>query len=163
MLILIALIFLFGFITTIKKQDLVSKNEGRQLATFSHFSLDSFVDGSFQKNMEQALADQFVGSEDIKANYGYVFSHLSLFDIESSLCKNRYLKLAPPDRDRAIFDCSDYILYMPEQLDEERKAIIEENIKKYNQVNKKIDTYYYLVNDASSFDFASNERKNDYF
>lgn len=65
--ILFSLIFLAGFLGTIiytifvKEQLAVSIQENRNLAQFSDCALSGYATGAFQKNLEDAIADQFVG------------------------------------------------------------------------------------------------------
>ena len=68
-LFLLAIVYAFSSFTFIKTEVPDSKAENRSLATFPHFTLHSFLDGSFQDNFENALSDQFVFSEDIRIGY----------------------------------------------------------------------------------------------
>ena len=157
-------IFLVGGLVLVREEVPWSKAENRELNHFEHFTIEGFVDGSFQDNFELALSDQFWGSEQIRLSYAQVTSHLPTFGIEENVCEGRYIGLASSDeRKRGTFDCEDYIMYMPDALTDEKKAIVEENITKYNHVNKLTKAYYYFVDDSSSFDFRVGKKVNDYY
>ena len=162
-LFLLAIVYAFSSFTFIKTEVPDSKAENRSLATFPHFTLHSFLDGSFQDNFENALSDQFVFSEDIRIGYANAIKSIPTFNIEDSVCKNHYLELANSvNRRRGTFDCDDYMLYYPEPLDNEETIIVNENIAKYNRVNTLSNTFYYLINDSSVYDFEKNEKVVDY-
>ena len=111
-LFLLAIVYAFGLFTFIKTETPDSKAENRPLATFEHFTLHSFLNGSFQDNFENALSDQFVFSESIRVGYANVIKSIPTFNLEESICKNHYLELANSvDRRRGTFDCDDYMLY----------------------------------------------------
>lgn len=156
-------IFAIGCSAFVREEVLYSDVENRELATFKHFKMEDFMEGTFQTNFESALSDQFPFSEKVRTKYAQVVTRLSDFGLRDTLCHGRYIKLASTDRNRGIFDCDEYIVYMPEPLSEEKQEIVKENIAKYNHINKLVDTYYYFVDDPSSFDFKTNERVNDYY
>lgn len=152
-----------GVITLTKTETMASESENRSLARFSHFTIETFLDGTFQDNFESALSDQFVLSEQIRLEYALINSELSTSNIKDMVCKGQYVELPNGiNRRRATFDCGDYMVYFPEYLDEEKVATIEENLKKYSHVNKIADTYYYFINDSSVYDFGKNEKIVDY-
>lgn len=146
-----------------KNETLVSKTENRNLQVFPRFSLEGFMVGNYQDEFEAALSDQFVGSEQIRITYNQVLSHLPTFGIRENICKDRYLEFASnTERRRGVFNCEDYIVYLPELITEEQERIIYNNIEKYNHLNELSKVYYYFVDDPSSFDFEKNERVVDY-
>lgn len=163
-LILIGCVFVFGGSTFFKAEDSFSELENRSLSTFRHFTIDGFGSGDFQNSFESAISDQFFGSEYIKYSYRQAISNLPTFGLEKSICKEKYLRLkSEDDKERGIFDCSDYIVYLPVELTDEQKGIIENNVRKYNKVSSMIDTFYYFIDDASSFDFEKDSRVFDYY
>ena len=162
-LVLLLAVFAVGCSAFIREETLYSDTEKRELATFEHFEVKDFVDGTFQTNFESALSDQFPFSENVRVDYAQAVSNLPDFGLRDKLCQGRYIELASDDRKRGVFDCDDYIVYMPEPLSEEKQQIVEENIAKYNHINELVDTYYYYVDDPSSFDFRTNKRVNDYY
>ena len=160
---LLLVVFGVGVATFLKDKTLYSMAENRELNGFEHFTWNSFAEGAFQDNFELALSDQFFGSEQIKVNYAQFLKNLPTFGIKENICHNKYIELKGNDRRRGTFNCEEYIVYMPDPLTEEKKLIVEQNIDKYNHVNKLADTYYYFVDDPSSFDFEKNWRVNDYY
>ena len=160
---LLAIVFGLGMVTLVKDTTLYSMSENRELNEFTHFSLNDFIDGSFQDNFETAFSDQFWGSEDIRVGYAQFRRRLPTFGLKENICHDRYIELKSDDRKRGIFNCENYIMYMPEPLSEEKKTIVERNIAKYNHVNSLTNAYYYFVDDPSSFDFEQNKRVNDYY
>ena len=156
-------IFIFGAFTMVKNADLFSEPENRNLTQFTHPTVGSFLDGTFQKSFEAAFSDQFLNSDDIRVNYRQAIASLPKFGLDNMVCKNNYLEIPnSKDRHRAIFNCEDYMVYFPELLLGEKEEIFEQNIKKYNHLNKISDVYYYFVNDSSVMNFASGEKEIDY-
>lgn len=162
-LFLLSVVYIFGLSTFFKTETLTSKTENRELATFKHFTLQSFLNGSFQDNFENALSDQFILSEEIRVGYANTIKSIPTFNLEDSICKNHYLELANSvDRRRGTFDCDDYMIYYPEPLTDTENEIVYENIAKYNRINTLTDTYYFFINDSSVYDFKNNQKVVDY-
>ena len=163
-LVLLGCVFVFGEMVFFLKEKSVSELENRSLNSFQHFAVEDFINGDFQDNYEAAISDQFLGSEQIRYYYNQAFSHLPDFGLGDLMCEGRYLELKSKDgKKRGTFGCDGYIVYLPDRLSEEKKKVANENIKKYNKLNKLVDTYYYFVDDASSFDFEKDERVFDYY
>jgi hypothetical protein len=159
----IVVIFLFGLLTLIRTEKTISKTENRTLTTFSHFTIKSFIDGSFQDNFESALSDQFIGSEKIRVLYAKLIGNIPSFSLGESVCQNHYLELVNSvDRRRGTFNCEDYIVYYPEPLTDEQTDIVANNLQIYNHINKLTDAYYYFVNDSSVYNFETNQKVVDY-
>ncbi len=164
--ILLSCVFLWGIFTYLKDTTLESMAENRSLNTFQIFTFNKFLTGEFQDKFESALSDQFAGSEQIRVFYKKALNSLPTFGAHESLCKGRYLKLQETDQERirGLFNCEDYIIYLPSVLSEETRNIINDNIKKYNHLNEISDVYYYFVEDTSTIDFSKNNlRVNDYY
>ena len=156
-------VFLFGMLALIKTERKSSVSENRTLAKFEHFTVKSFLNGSFQSNFENALSDQFPKNETIKNSYGVVINNMPDFGISRLVCSNRYLSVpGSSQQSRVIYDCGDYILYRPSGLSREQKDVFGDNIKKYNHVNELANVYYYFVNDSSSYDFSKDKLTIDY-
>ncbi|MBQ1298828.1 hypothetical protein IIY24_03295 [Candidatus Saccharibacteria bacterium] len=164
-LILLLAVFLWGGIVFVKDETSTSILENRKLDTFQHFTLNDFISGDFQDGFENTLSDQFIGSEQIRAFYKQTLAHLPNFGIEENLCHNRYLELQTVNQEvkRGIYNCDDYIVYLPATLSDDTKGIINENIEKYNHLNSLASVYYYFVDDPSSFDFVQNKKVIDYY
>ncbi len=160
---LLVLIFCVGMTILVKEKTPFSMVESRELVGFEHFTLKGFVDGVFQDNFESAFSDQFWDSENIRMGYAQFTSHLPTFGLKENICHNRYIELKSAEYKRGTFNCEDYLLYLPRPLTDEGKMVVDKNIEKYNHINKLTNTYYYFVDDASSFDFERNTRVNDYY
>ena len=160
---LLCIIFVFGGGTFIKSEHQKSDLENRTLARFEHFTIDGFASGSFQENFENAFSDQFVKSADIRAVYGELINALPTFGLDSFACSGRYVTVpGSTDGSRVSFNCEDYIMYRPSTMDSSQEKIFNQNISKYNRVNSIVDTYYYFINDATTFDFSSGAQVIDY-
>lgn len=160
---LLGVVLGYGLFTFVKSEDDISEIENRTLATFSHFNLSDFFSDSFQENFEAAISDQFLFSPIIRVGYNNAIGGLPTFGLEKEICKRQYLELANSiDRPRATYNCDDYMLYFPEELSEEKREIMLENIQLYNNLNKLSNVYYYFVNDSSVYDFRYNKKIVDY-
>lgn len=121
------------------------------------------MSGSFQSNFENALSDQFPKSEMIRTTMGEMVNRLPKFGLDSIACVNRYIILDGKQNTNALFDCDDFIVPPPMTEDPKQKSKLESNIiaddiEKYSHINSLIDTYYYFVEEAQSFNFATGER-----
>ena len=157
-LLLIIMVMLLGSIMYIREEKTISYSENRNLQKFEHFTLKSYIKGNFQKNIESALSDQFVGSETIKLKVKSTYHFLNYNKIPNKICKNKYVYF---DSEYANFDCDDYLLPKPEYMNDEIYASLEKRIEDYNTINKNIDTYYYFVPNAKVFDFENNKYSMD--
>ena len=162
-LVFICLFFVVGFYTLIKNPVKTSEAENRTLTEFQHFTIKGFLDGSFQSNFENALSDQFPGSEKIRTVYGETIGNLPSWGVNELACDGRYIFLDGKQYTNTFFDCDDYIISPPMTEDPKQKKvletnILEEDIKKYNHINSISDTYYYFIEEAQSFNFATGER-----
>ena len=162
-LLIVGFVFLFGMLTLIKTERKSSVSENRTLAKFEHFTVDKFIDGTFQSNFENALSDQFPKSETIKVVYGNMMNKLPDFGMGQAVCSGRYVTVpGSTDNNRVTFNCDDYIMYRASTMDESQKKIFKQNVAKYNHVNGLVDTYYYFINDATTYDFSKGEKTVDY-
>ncbi len=151
-ILLVGLIFLSGLYTILRKEKDISLVENRNLTKFSHFTYSSFLDGSYQTNLENAMIDQFVGSEWIKEN-SKKFQWNSILAIKKKICSNNYYRLAD---DKYNYNCGDYMVFKPVKESEEIKKRIHNNMKYYHHLNQKMDTYYYFVTTSCVYDFQKN-------
>lgn len=163
-LIIVCLIFALGAFTFIKTERSSSAAENRSLSTFKHLTAQNFLDGTFQKNFENAISDQFPLGEKIRAGYGNLTSNLPTFGIYPLLCKNNYVNAVnSKDRQRATYNCEDYIVYHPSIHNMETKQkIMSKNLSRYNHANTLADTYYYYIPDSYAYDFEQNQVASDY-
>ena len=149
----ITIIFI-GSITYIRNQKEISYNENRTLNKFPHLTINNYLSGIYQKELESAFADQFWGSEKIKENYNELFDSIKIINKNKKLCKNNYYSIGQ----RSVFDCSDYIVFKPSHYDAKAKKQFLKILNSYSKLNNYIDTYYYFINTSIVFDF----RKNNY-
>lgn len=161
-LLVMIIIFALGLITLIKSPTLISTEENRTLTQFSQPNLDTFLDGTYQNQLETALADQFPASEKVKQLYGYAKQNLPTFGLAEQICAGKYLSL---DSERATFNCEHYIVYRPQVLAE--NPTVTDNLAKFHQMNhrlsrKEIPVYYYAVNDSEVFNFENNQSSTDF-
>lgn len=158
---LVILIFIAGFYGFIKVPEKTSTLENRTLAQFSHVTAKAFLNGSFQENFENAISDQFIKSETIRADYRKVLMSLPTFGLAEKLCQNHYIEVSDNEGEnrRAFFNCEDYLVGYPLKINDASKQVILKHIENYNRINKKNDAYYYYVENFFAFDFETNERE----
>ena len=152
------LIIVFGFLTLFKVPKTYSSAENRDLAQFSMPNVQTFLDGSFQDNLESAMSDQFTGSGKIREAYNGVLKSMPTLGIDDEICKNEYVSLG---QGRSTFNCDSRIVYNPIHFTDEQKAAIKENMKQFNNLNDLADTYYYVINDPAVFFFIFNKLTED--
>ena len=153
-IIIILLIILLGNITLIRTQKETSHKENRTLQKFEHFTLNSYLNGIFQSNLETAFSDQFIGGETIKSNLKGLLNLFDYNNIPSSICKNKYVKLSGSYYN---FNCGDSII--SKYITEEEKDIqnIKDRINVYNKLNDYVDTYYYFISTSNIYNFKENK------
>ena len=158
---MIFMVFVFGFYTFVKNQKSTSIAENRSLVQFSHFTLGGFISGDFQDKFESAFSDQFPFSEKIRMEFGQAIERLPKYGIDSLACANRYLvlKAGSGETNRAIYDCNDYIVIVP---DRQVNKVALDNIQKYNTINRLNDVYYYYIKGGNSYDFVEDKVTVDY-
>lgn len=150
----VLLIILLGNITLIKQQKPTSLSENRTLQQFEHFTINSYLDGSYQSKLETALSDQFIGGETIKTQ---TKNFLNIFDynyIPKSVCKNNYVRLSAGYYN---FNCGDSLVIKYIDLEEKNVQNIKDRINVYNKLNDYVDTYYYFLSTSNIFNFETNE------
>ena len=153
-IIIIVLIILIGDFTLIREQKNISKRENRELQQFEHFTLKSYLNGSYQNNLESAMSDQFIASETIKIKLKAALKFFDYKVIPKSICSNKYVSL---DGSYCNFNCDNSILLHYEQTNNEFESSVIERINNYNTINKHIDTYYYFISTPQIFDFENNK------
>ena len=153
-LIIFAIILLVGFATIFRSPKEKSDLENRTLVKFPKVSFKNYLNGSFQDDIEGAFADQFIGSGTIKKYYNKIFDTSRFINKNKRTCENNYYNIG----DRAIFDCSDYIVYYPAHDYEDFNNQYLNTINSYSKLNDYSDVYYYFINTSDVFDF----KKNDY-
>jgi len=159
---MIVVIFLCGIFPFIREQKYESVLENRALNKIPAFNFNEYLSGQFQDELEVGLSDQFLGGENIRRYYNSFLKNVSKtietgLKIKENGCKNEYVLL---DNGRAVFDCSDYIVFLPNHSQDH--DIIMDNIKSYSKLNDYVDTYYYYIPSTLLFDFRNNSYVDDY-
>lgn len=157
-LMLFFLILSMGFITLIRTPKDVSTIENRTLNKFNVFQIKDFLSKDFQNNFEDALSDQFVGSQTIKKVMNTVENSINALNSPKSICKDNYVLIKD---NFYTFDCDDYLLEMPSYKDLAHNTYLKKRIKEFNDLNKNIETYYYVINRAFNYDFRTNSNSLD--
>ena len=153
----IIFVSIFFFILSIGTYTiLVEKNdksliENRKLTQFKIPTLDTFKDKTFQSNLEDSLADQYIFGLKIKELSLKYLNLLDYKNINKKICSNRYVKVSS---NYATYNCGDYIVNYPKGINGESKKY-KDKINVLNELNKNIDTYYYVINRAYTIDFEN--------
>lgn len=152
-LFIIILIILLGDLTLIRTEKDGSTNENRTFQKFEHLTLNSYFDGTYQKKLENAMSDQFIGGESIKLKLKGLLKFFDYNNIHKSICKGKYVNL----NSYYSFDCDDSLLSGYQTMDEETLERINNRIEVYNKLNNYIDTYYYFLSTAAVYNFEKND------
>ena len=152
-LFIIILIILTGDLTLIRTEKDDSTNENRTFQKFEHLTLNTYLDGTYQKKLENAMSDQFIGGESIKLKLKGLLKFFDYNNISKSICKGKYVNL----NSYYNFDCYDSLLSGYETINEENLERINNRIEVYNKLNSYIDTYYYFISTAAIYNFEKNE------
>lgn len=151
--IVIFLIILLGDISLIRDQKEVSLSENRNLQKFEHFTLNTYLNGTYQTSLENALSDQFVFGETIKEKVKTTLKFFDYNNIPKSICNGKYINL---DGTYYNYNCDDALILKYETLNKEIETNIKNRVKVYNKLNEYIDTYYYFISTPSIFNFEKN-------
>ncbi len=147
------LILFVGFVTIFKTPKKYSHLENRILSSFTVPTLATFSNGTFQDNLESALSDQFILSRKIKEESMNLLNFVDYRNINKKICNNRYVYI---NSTLATFDCSDYIVTLPETADK-NQANFENHLTYYNKLNELSDVYYYVISRSAAFDFENDK------
>ena len=93
-ILIIFAIILLGNFTLIRNEKEFSIEENRNFQKFEHLTLSSYISGTYQKNLERALTDQFVGSGMIKNGFKSLLNILNYNKIPEEICLNKYVNLS---------------------------------------------------------------------
>lgn len=148
------LIMLLGFITLTRLPRELSLVENRNLTYLKKFSIERYLTRAFQENLENTLSDQFVGGEKIKSLMNKHLLLINARNTNKSFCRNDYISMS---KKIAIFDCSDYMLNFPSNLDLENNAYFNFRVSELNKLNKDFNMYYYIINKSDIIDFRTNK------
>lgn len=149
----IVLIMLIGNLTLIRTEKDGSTNENRTFQKFEHLTFNSYIDGTYQKKLENAMSDQFIGGESIKLKLKGLLKFFDYNNIDKSICKGRYVNL----NSYYSFDCDDSLLSGYETINKETLERINNRIEVYNKLNNYIDVYYYFISTPTIYNFEKKE------
>lgn len=141
--------------TLVKEPKYASMIENRSLSLFPKFTINSYLKSDYQKQMEQAVSDQFPLGETIKAKMNKYTSFVDYTKMFKNICQGNYVKVVD---NKYIYDCDSRIVYSPVVYSEEMEEMFKKEI---NDLNKKIgdkaELYYYFINDSNNFNFKTNK------
>lgn len=159
---LIMLIFIlsFGLIALIRKPRDISSVENRKLAYLKNVTIERYMSGEFQSNLESTLSDQFIGGETIKLLMNKYFSLINAQNAMSKYCQNDYISMG---KGYEIFDCSDYMVNFPSSADLANNSYFNYRVSELNKINKNFDVYYYIINKSVNINFKTNKKTLDLY
>ena len=152
-LFLVVLIILFGSLTLIREQKDDSVNENRVFQKFEHLTLNSYINGTYQKNLEGAMSDQFIGGETIKLKLKSLLRFLNYNTINESICRGNYVNL----NSYYSFNCGNSLISKYENITDDIENRIKNRIGSYNKLNDYVDTYYYFITTSPVYNFEKND------
>ena len=142
-----------GFVTLVRTPKDISEIENRTLNKFKIFQVKDFLSKDFQDNLEDALSDQFVGSQTTKKVMNSIENFVNPLNAPKSICQNNYVLVKD---NFYTFDCDDHLLEMPVYKDLSNNDYLRKRINEFNVLNEKVDTYYYVINRSFNYDFRNN-------
>ncbi len=155
--VIIFLLIIFGgfLIPLVKKKD-ISYMENREAYQIPKFSINSFLDGSFQDTYEKALADQLplAGTMKLAQKSIATLTKIAYYKMTNSLYKDL----------GGIFLIENNLLYAPMSLDS-LKNNIDNKVENYNNVVNKIDNvewYLYYIEKDTDINFEDNSKTGVY-
>lgn len=155
-IVFIAIFFLviaFGELSLVRNEKDVLVDENRATQKFEHFTIGAYINGEYQKKLENALTDQFIGSGFIKTKVNDLTNFINYNKILKFVCKNNYVRLSG---DFYNYNCDDYMVLKPNILTENAKNIIKNRLEDYSDLNNNIDTYYYFITTSRVYNFQTN-------
>ena len=150
------LLLIFGCIRTMHSPMDINYNENRYAEKMPRFSVNSYLDGSFQDGVEGAMADQLYAAQQMKRWYNDITSSRILQMVKREAVKH-------PDyfyRYRGVYLYDDRILWQP--FDQDAFQITyDQTIKALNSAIEKspdLPFYFYFVESDAVLDFKTGER-----
>ena len=147
-----------GFITIFMSPEDKSVLENRQLEKFEVLTIDKFLDGSFQSNLEKAFSDQVLFSKSIKYYSNKYLNSIDYKKLDDSICKNKYVHVK---NDYFTFNCDDRIMEGPLDTDSYEK-VIEKHLDYLKRINGN-KVYYYIIDRAYAYDFQNKKMQLDMY
>lgn len=159
-LIVFGLLFI-GLIKTFFFPKEVNNYENRTAYQVEAPTLQSYLDGSFQDQFENAFNDQILFAQTSKKAYNTISSEL-LYTCMMPVIKNN------PDRyisfmSKSIFG-GDYVVYHKKNLEDLTSDLDQKisNINSYVAKHPEIDLYLYYIERDTDIDFETNEKLGAY-
>lgn len=153
------------FICTIfiRGQKDISVVENKTLMKIPTLSVEDYIQGTFQEDLETSIIDQFLFGEEIKFEFSKTQASLinklqknimTFFSQKNTTAKQHNSKsYIPISQDVYTYKDDDYMIFKPRTLNDNLKKDIEHFTTMYNQKLKDVDSYFYFVNQSKSIDF----------
>ena len=159
LVIIVALIFIGGFLKTVIVSEDINDYENRTAYKYTKPTIKNITNKEFQDNIELVLSDQIPLSTTMKKKYNEFNSSMNyniMKTITKNNCENRYITMMPGV---TTFDCDDTLVYFPSDL-ESRKEPVDSRIENINKAikNNLAKVYVYYIETDSDIDFTTNEK-----
>ncbi|MBQ3559314.1 MAG: hypothetical protein IJA07_07380 [Agathobacter sp.] len=156
----IVLFLLVGFVKTLFFPEDISEAENRYANKITSFTMEEFLDGSFQEQVKDALSDQVPLSTTMKKLYNFAnsFFEKELLVYTLGGQDNRYMSY----RGSLLF--GDHLVYATRNFEDEKPLLDKkiENVKYQAEKNKDIDFYMYYLECDTDIYFETKEKLGAY-
>ena len=139
----------------VKKQNEASLLENRRFTLFPHFTISDYLDGKYQTEFNDAMADQFIFSQTLKSKMHDFTNFINYNDLNKDICKNEYVKVV---NNVSVFDCDTRLVYLPYSYNKGDDESFTKNIDNLSLKTGDISLYYYFINDSNNFDFRTSKK-----
>lgn len=126
-------------------------SEFKELKTFNLKKI--FTSNNIQEDFEQSLSDIFVLSEMIRYFFKSELSIIKYDKLPKKLCKNNYIRV---NNEYGVYNCDDRLVFTPYSK-EKNYSQFQKNLKKYDSINRNVNTYYYYIPTSYLKDFTTNK------
>lgn len=158
MLIMFFCLLAYGMLALIRTPKEISYTENRNLNKFQQFTAKGFIDGTYQTGLENAFTDQFVGGGRIKNLMNKNLSFSRYMTNVPALCKDAYISVG---NGYYFWNCNEQLVKYPQTNDKKDIMNLEQIAKKYTELNKKIDMYYYYISSPVNYNLTTLEPEID--
>lgn len=153
------------FICTIfiRGQKEISVIENKTLMKIPTPSVDSYMQGKFQEDLETGIIDQFLFGEEIKFTFSKTQASLinkfqkdimTFFSQKNTTTNYHNSKsYIPISQDVYTYKNDNYMIFKPRTFNENLKKDINHFTTMYNQKLKDVESYFYFINQSKSIDF----------
>ncbi len=157
---IIVLFLLVGLVNTLFFPDDINLLENRYANKVGKLSIESYQDGSFQKQFRDALNDQVLLQGTMKKTYNTLTSSFEKAILLKALSgiDDRYISF----KGGRLF--GDYIVYSPSNLDKIEKSLDNKvkNISSQVKAHKDIDFYVYYIEKDTDINLETNQKTGVY-